>query len=181
MFIAWMREDYGVELTLDDIGLRQADQLADRLQRTSGERRRAIEQGLGEFVAAVLKEKHGGTWDPASGTLTIPGAPGQNVAGWAIKRLPYGRQDSLVAKAIVAAELARPTPEPDWDPMWPEDVEAADDLTTALSGIGEADRRPVDAALVEWLRLRKSTYLDWHPGRNADDDALDELRRASAP
>lgn len=173
-----MRQEYGVELPLDDVGLERADELSDRLKYTSGDRRREVEVGLTAFVAEVLRRRHGGRWDPDTGTLTIPNAPPLNIAGWAVKRLHYGREDSLVFKAQVAAELANPTPEPDWNPKWPEDAEAASEFAQSL-GIDPAARAKVDGLLVEWLGLRKSTYLDrprQNVGRRQVDDALEAAR-----
>jgi hypothetical protein len=174
-----VREEYGVELPLDDVGLERADELADRLKYTGGDRRREAEAGLAEFVAEVFRGRHGGRWDPELGTLTIPNGTSLNVAAWAAKRLHYGSEDSLVFKAQAAAELANPTPEPDWDPAWPEDAEAASALARSLE-IDPAQRQQVDGLLTEWLMLRKTTYLDLRAGagRRLEDDGLEAARVA---
>jgi hypothetical protein len=178
VFTAWMSEEYAVELPLDDVGLERADELADRLKYTGGDRRRDAEAGLAAFVAEVLRRRHGGRWDPEVGTLTIPNGTALNVRAWAAKRLHYGREDSLVFKARAAAELANPTPEPDWDPAWPEDGEAASDFAGSLD-IDPAQRQQVDGLLTEWLTLRKTTYLDLraNAGRR-EDDGLETARVA---
>jgi hypothetical protein len=156
-FVAWVLDEYGVELSFDENGLSRADDLADRLKHTSGERRLRIERDLTEFVAEVLRRRHGGTWNAAQGSLMLPTGLGLNVRAWIAKRLHFGRIDSLAAKARVAEEFVHPSPEPDWDPTWPDDQDAADLLANELM-IDRGARALVDEALVEWLTTRKAVY-----------------------
>jgi hypothetical protein len=129
-------------------------------------------------IDKVLIRAHGGTWEADAGTVTLPSGQTWNVEAWATKRLHFGIQDSLVAKARVAGQLASPAPEPDWDPRWPEDHALARQLADDL-GLGSPDRDQIDELITEWLRLRKSCYLERpnpNLGRRPVDDSLEETR-----
>lgn len=171
--------EFGVELSADESGVKQLDQLARQIGYLSGVKRAEIETEMADFVAEALQRQHGGVWDRGSSVYMLPNGTALNVGAWVAKRLRYGAGDSLHAKFRVAGHLANPRAEPDWDPTWPQDRGAAELLEGHL-GIAPADAATVDDAMIGWLKLRKATYVDHGIGRIPEDDELDRLRGALA-
>lgn len=178
-FVERASAEYDVELSFDEAGVRQLDQLARQFGYLSGDKRAAIEIEMADFVAEALRRELGGAWDRDASVYTLPNGAALNVGAWVAKRLRYGIGDSLHAKFRVAGQLANPRAEPEWDPSWPEDAEAAALLADQL-GMSRAEAGAIDESLVAWLELRKATYINHGRGRIPEDDELDRLREELA-